>query len=196
VIDVLRIRNDVVPWGCFDDDASLHGSQICGVPVKGPIDMLLAEPPFVDGFIVAIGNNHTRVKLARRIAAGGVTLISAIHPSAIIAGSASVGAGSVVMAGVVIQPGATLGENVIVNTGATVDHDCILDEGAHLGPGVHLAGTVHIGAKSMLGIGTVVIPNRLIGRDCVIGAGSVVVRDIPDSSVAFGAPAVARRRVS
>ena len=41
----------------------------------------------------------------------------------------------------------------------------------------------------MLGIGTVVLPNVRIGKNCVIGANSVVTKDIPPYSVAAGAPA-------
>ena len=196
VIDVLGSRIDAVVWGCFDDDPSLHGGECSGVPVKRPVDMLVVERPLIDGVIVAIGDNEDRVRLARLVRAAGFLLISPVHPSAIVARSATVGASTVVMAGVVIQPGALLGENVIVNTGSTVDHDCVLEEGSQLAPGVHLAGSVRVGARSTLGIGTVVIPNRRIGRDCLVGAGSVVIRDIPDGTVAFGAPAVARRLVS
>jgi sugar O-acyltransferase (sialic acid O-acetyltransferase NeuD family) len=195
VIDVLR-SCDAAVWGCVDDNLSLRGGECCGVPVRGPVDMLVVDRPRIDGIIVAIGDNENRVSLARLVRAAGFLLISAVHPSAIIARNAHIGAGSVVMAGVVIQPGAVLGENVIVNTGSTVDHDCVLEEGAHLAPGVHLAGSVRVGARSMLGIGTVVIPNRRVGRDCVVGAGSVVIRDLPDGTVAFGAPAVARRQAS
>ncbi|MGZ5545472.1 MAG: acyltransferase, partial [Limisphaerales bacterium] len=45
-----------------------------------------------------------------------------------------------------------------------------------------------VGAGSWLGENTVVISSR-IGRNCVIGANSVVLSDIPDWSVAVGAPA-------
>jgi acetyltransferase-like isoleucine patch superfamily enzyme len=48
---------------------------------------------------------------------------------------------------------------------------------------------VRIGSGSFLGIRAVVLPNVNIGRGCVIGAGSVVTRDIPDYSVAAGVPA-------
>lgn len=196
VVDVLRCSRTCVVWGCFDDDASLHGREFCGITVKGPVMALASQRPPVDGVIVAIGDNATRQRIGRFVLDAGYALATAIHPSAIVAAAATIGAGTVLMAAVVIQPGAVLGQNVIVNTAATIDHDCVLGDGAHLAPGVHLAGSVRIGARTMLGVGTVVIPNRLIGDDCLIGAGSVVVRDIPSRTVAFGAPAVARRLAS
>ncbi|MFN8051179.1 MAG: acyltransferase [Acidimicrobiales bacterium] len=48
---------------------------------------------------------------------------------------------------------------------------------------------VHIGAGSWLGHNTVVLPGVTIGRHVVVGAGSVVTSDLPDFSVAVGAPA-------
>jgi len=56
-------------------------------------------------------------------------------------------------------------------------------------------GFVEIGKGTFLGIGCVVLPNVRIGKGCVIGAHSVVTRDIPDYSVAVGAPAVVIRSI-
>ncbi len=53
---------------------------------------------------------------------------------------------------------------------------------------------VTIGDGSWLGHGTVVLPGAHIGRHVVIGANSVVTGDIPDYSVAVGAPARVIRR--
>lgn len=53
---------------------------------------------------------------------------------------------------------------------------------------------VRIGEGSWLGFGTVVLPGVTIGRHVVIGANSVVTSDIPDNSVAVGAPARVIRR--
>lgn len=60
-----------------------------------------------------------------------------------------------------------------------------------------LAGTsaVRIGAGSMLGVGVVVLADVTIGRNCLIGANSVVTRNIPDGSVAVGSPARVVRTV-
>lgn len=53
---------------------------------------------------------------------------------------------------------------------------------------------VRIGDGSWLGHATVVLPGATIGRHCVIAAGSVVTGEIPDYSVAVGAPARVVRR--
>ena len=48
---------------------------------------------------------------------------------------------------------------------------------------------VEIGSGSWLGTGVVVLPGARIGRNAVIGAGSVVTGEVPDHSVAVGSPA-------
>jgi len=48
---------------------------------------------------------------------------------------------------------------------------------------------VRIGAGSWLGAGAVVLPGVCIGRQVVVGAGSVVTVDLPDHVVAVGSPA-------
>jgi acetyltransferase-like isoleucine patch superfamily enzyme len=55
-------------------------------------------------------------------------------------------------------------------------------------------GTVHIGADSWIAYGACVLPNVTIGRHCIIGALSVVNRDIPPYSVAVGSPAKVVKR--
>lgn len=53
----------------------------------------------------------------------------------------------------------------------------------------HLPGVIHLEEDVWLGAGVIVLPNIRIGRGAVIGAGSVVNRDIPPFSVAAGIPA-------
>jgi acetyltransferase-like isoleucine patch superfamily enzyme len=53
---------------------------------------------------------------------------------------------------------------------------------------------VEIGNGSFLGFGTVVMPNVRIGKNCIIGAHSVVTKDVSDYSVIAGNPAKILRR--
>lgn len=50
-------------------------------------------------------------------------------------------------------------------------------------------GSVEIGDGTWIGIGVSILPNVAIGRNCVIGASSVVTKDVPDFCVAAGNPA-------
>ncbi len=54
---------------------------------------------------------------------------------------------------------------------------------------MEVIGPVRIGEGSWIGIGVSVMPNVNIGRNCIIGANSVVTSDIPDYTIAAGVPA-------
>ncbi len=55
--------------------------------------------------------------------------------------------------------------------------------------GLELGQAIRIGSRVWLGGGVIVCPGVTIGDDVVVGAGSVVVRDLPDRVVAVGNPA-------
>jgi acetyltransferase EpsM len=50
-------------------------------------------------------------------------------------------------------------------------------------------GRVHVGEGTHIGAGVVVLPNLKIGKWCTVGAGAVVICDIPDFTTAVGNPA-------
>ena len=58
---------------------------------------------------------------------------------------------------------------------------------------IETAYPIHVGDDCWLGGGVVVCPGVTIGDRCVIAAGSVVKKDIPDDSLAAGNPAVVKR---
>jgi acetyltransferase-like isoleucine patch superfamily enzyme len=54
-------------------------------------------------------------------------------------------------------------------------------------------GGITIGDEAWLGHGVIVLAGVRVGRGAVIGAGSVVARDIPDNAIALGSPARPKR---
>lgn len=143
------------------------------------------------GFCIAIGNPHgrMRIQLHERLIAEGLQPITIAHPSAQIAQNAFIEAGCQFMAGAIINPEARLGRQCIINTNASVDHECILEDGVELSPGATLCGLVHIGINGWVCAGSTVLPRIKIGADAVIGAGAVVIKDVPDGKTVVGIPA-------
>lgn len=62
--------------------------------------------------------------------------------------------------------------------------------------GLEKAVPVSIGNNCWLGAGVRVLPGVHIGNGCVIAAGSVVTKDIPDNSMAAGVPAVVKKKIN
>src|SRR2546430_4090754 len=140
VADILRQTGfDVV--GFLDDtNPDRRRESFCGATVLGDANQL--QKIYESGVrkaIVAFGDNMRRLAVGELLEERGFELITAIHPSAVIAPDSVVGSGSVVVAGVVVSPAAVIGRGAILNTAATVGHDCTIVDGAHIGPGVHIA---------------------------------------------------------
>lgn len=55
--------------------------------------------------------------------------------------------------------------------------------------GIIKYGRINVGAHTFIGARSIIMPGVNIGQRCVIGAGSVVTKDIPDGMVACGVPA-------
>ncbi len=56
-------------------------------------------------------------------------------------------------------------------------------------PGINVYGKIKIGDNSFIGHNAIIMPGVTIGKNVVIGAGSVVTKDIPSNSLAVGVPA-------
>jgi sugar O-acyltransferase (sialic acid O-acetyltransferase NeuD family) len=175
------------PIGYLDDNIGLHGHCFLSVPVLGSVNHLSDIPH--DCVIVAVGDNQIRKTIFNELLSRGEVMAIACHPRTIIAPDAIIGPGAMICAGVIVNPGANIGCNVILNTGSTIDHHNKIEDHVHIAPGAHLGGEVCIGTGSLVGIGATVMPGRFVGARCIIGAGALVQKDIPDGSIAIGVPA-------
>lgn len=140
--------------------------------------------------VIAIGDNFTRRKVVDQLRRDrpNFRFVSAIHPSAQIARDVEIGEGTVVMAGAIINTSSRIGAHCILNTRCSIDHDALIGDYASFGPGAVTGGLVVVGEGAAIALGALCLHKVKIGRDCVIGAGSVVTRDVDASTVAYGNP--------
>ena len=71
-------------------------------------------------------------------------------------------------------------------------HGVINNDGQSRGGGVKIAenkGSIEVFDNVFIGSGTIILPGVKIGPNAIIGAGSIVNRDIPENSVCVGNPA-------
>jgi UDP-perosamine 4-acetyltransferase len=191
VLDILRAAGVHRPVGFVDADLSLAGTTVGGLPVFGPANQLakLRQQHRVKAVVVAIGDNTVRRSYAARATEHGLELVNAIHPSAVVSPTAVVGQNVVIAAGAVICAEAKLADSVIVNTSAVVDHECVVGEAVHICPMASLAGRVTVEAEAFVGMGARVIQCLTVGRRAIIGAGAVVLVDVPEYATVVGVPA-------
>ncbi len=143
----------------------------------------------VDGFILGIGDNKIRQKVAGLILSKNKAILNVIHPSSVLSNYATFGMGNFIAANVSVNALAKIAENCILNTGCIVEHECVIESGVHIAPGTVLAGNVAVGKNSFIGANSVVKQGVKIGSGVIVGAGSVVIKDIPDNEIWAGNPA-------
>lgn len=175
--------------GWLDDDATLWGARREGLEVLGGVDWLRTPQAEGAGVIVAIGDTRARVAVWERVAALGVPLINAIHPSATVLRSVKMGRGNCVCAGAVISTRTRIGNAVIINAGAIISHDCVVEDGGWIAPGVTLAGGTTVCRFGHVSTGAVLTAGVRVGEGSVVTAGAVVTEDIPPGVVVMGIPA-------
>jgi UDP-3-O-[3-hydroxymyristoyl] glucosamine N-acyltransferase len=107
--------------------------------------------------------------------------------SVAIGDHASIGACTVVDAGI-------FGENTEIGDETHIDNLCHIAHSVILGKRCTVVAGSVIGGWCEVGEGTKIVSAKLrdgikVGRDCTIGWGSVVVKDVPDGAIVYGNPA-------
>lgn len=193
IIDILLKCNKYKIAGILGKDSSHSDKSLLDIPVLGS-DILLEElyQKGIRNVIVAVGSvkgSKLRQELFKKARDSGMSLINAIHPTAVIGWGVEIGEGTAIMASVVINPCALIGNNCILNTACILEHDVIIGNHVHIAPGARVAGGVKIGDGSHIGIGAIILQNIKIGSNAIIGAGAVVINDVAENTTVVGIPA-------
>jgi sugar O-acyltransferase (sialic acid O-acetyltransferase NeuD family) len=136
-----------------------------------------------------IKNVGPRKNIIKKMEMIGFKFPEIISPRAIINEDVEIDEGTVVMDGVVINPGSGIGKFCIINTKSSIDHDCTIGDFVHIAPGVTLSGGVSVGNYVLIGTGAAVIQEKTIVSGCILGAGTVVLKDCLEPGLYVGYPA-------
>ncbi len=189
---VERINKIEQTWkivGFIDDNEKIAGQVINGYTVLGTTQKL-AE--FKDVYVVcAIGSSKIRKMIVEKVLQINPELKFAtlIDPSVTISDLVTVGEGTMICAGTIITVNIEIGKHVIINLDCTVGHDAVLDDFVTLYPSVNVSGITHLETLVEMGTGSQIIQMKNVGKETIVGAGSVVVKDLPEKCTAVGIPA-------
>ena len=189
---VKRINENNPQWNIlgFIDDFKEIGTNIYSeLKVVGNSDELLNSD---ENFIVcAVGKSELRKKIVKMIQERypNIKFATLIDPSVYLDESIKIGEGSIICAGSIITVDITIGSHTIINLDSTIGHDVQIGDYVTIYPSVNVSGSTIIGNCSEIGTGTQIIQMLNIGENCIIGAGAVVVKDIPEKCTAVGCPA-------
>ncbi len=193
-VEAVRAINAVQPrWrvvGYLDDRPDMHGTEVAGVAVLGPVDAI-ADQPDAD-VLLATGRQGSREALRARLDGLGIDpqrYSSVVHPAAAVSSTSIVGPGSIVLAHCTLTASVTVGAHVALMPNIVLTHDVVVADYATLASGVNLSGAVTVQRGAYLGAGTLVREGVRIGGGALVGMGSVVLDDVPDGRLWFGVPA-------
>jgi len=142
----------------------------------------------IEKVLVTTDDMHDRYSQIIQAKKAGLKLINAIHPTACIM------EGAILKENIILYPKAYVGyraelfTGAIMNTGSQIDHHCVLKECATIDPGVVFASNVTVGKFTRVHTGAICKNRIRMGENSVIGAGSVIIEDVPDNVTVVGVP--------
>ncbi len=103
----------------------------------------------------------------------------------------------------IIEHHVHLGNNVRIHSAVFIPEFSVLEDGAWVGPNVVFTNAIyplarntkatlkgpHLECGAKIGANATLLPGIVIGRNALVGAGAVVVRDVPPEKIVVGNPA-------
>jgi sugar O-acyltransferase (sialic acid O-acetyltransferase NeuD family) len=172
--------------GFLSEDPHALDGHAATLPILGtPADF---EPRPGDGLVLAIGIRGVRRQVAEQLAARGARFLTLIHPTAIVADTAVIGAGTVICPYAVVSDAVRLGRFVLVNYHASLGHDASAGDFAVLSPYATMGGGACIANDVFLGLHASVGPAKRLGAGSVVSSNSVALVDVPEDCLVYGVP--------
>lgn len=191
IVDIIEKQNKYNIFG-FLDTFKQKGEKLFNYNILGTEDDLndIVSQNKISGCFIAIGDNYTRKTMASKIfdMNPNITFINAIHPNALIGKNVQIGQGNAIMPGTIINSDSHIGNFCILNTNSFLEHDGKMEDYSSISSGVRTGGNLTLMEGSAICIGATVLENIVIEKDTIIGAGSLVNKNIPNLVVAYGVP--------
>jgi sugar O-acyltransferase (sialic acid O-acetyltransferase NeuD family) len=168
------------------DRAYIKDETFCGLPVVSFEDVAAIYPPSEFKMLVAIyanGMNKLRAEKYDQAKEKGYTLITYIHPQAIVAPDLLIGDNCFIGEGALCRPFLTIGNDVVIMAGAYVGHDTIIKDHCFIGSRSVVMGGVIIEPLCFIGPNATILEAVNVARECLIGGGVVLQENTKEKQV-------------
>ncbi|WP_277632269.1 NeuD/PglB/VioB family sugar acetyltransferase [Avrilella dinanensis] len=175
--------------GFIDDAVHLHNTEINGIKVLGDFNYLLENLSKEINVFIPIGNNKVRVELLSKAIAAGFKTPNFIHKNTLIHPSVKIGKCVYILPGTQIMPLTEIKDFVLISMGVNIAHHTVIEQGCFFSQGSNIGASIHFKEKVFCGIASTVMTGvKEIGTNSLIGAGAVIIKDVPDGATVVGNP--------
>lgn len=170
---------------CVDKDY-LQSDNFRGLPVLPFEDITTTHPPSEYSMFVPIGAkklNKLRAEKYYQAKEKGYELISYISSKATICPETEIGENCFIFENNVVQPFTRIGNDVILWSGNHIGHHSFIMDHCFLSSHVVISGRVTVEPYSYFGVNSTVRDDIIIKKECVIGAGALILRNTKEKEV-------------
>ena len=175
------------------DRAYIQEEKFCGLPIVPFEEVETMYPPADFKMFVAIyanGMNKIRAEKYNSAKEKGYTLISYVHPKAMMADDLVMGDNCFISEGVIGRPNLTLGNDIIVMAGVFLGHYTVIQDHCFIGNRAVVMGAVKVESYCVIGPNATILEDLTIAAECIIGGGSVIHANTKEKEVYKANPAI------
>jgi sugar O-acyltransferase (sialic acid O-acetyltransferase NeuD family) len=176
--------------GFIDETTTKHGLLINENPVLGDLDWFNKNTGNQNKVwtVCALGNPRDKYNLVKKASAYHLDFATLIHPDAKMSKYSEFGFGCIICCNSFISVNTKIGNHVCINPGCGIGHDTVIEDYSSLYWNITLSGNVYIHEGCEIGSKATVIQKKTVGKWSIIGAGAVIIKDLPEYCTAVGVP--------
>lgn len=183
--------NHEVVGFCVERDY-LNQTELFGLPVSA-LEEMPSRYPFGD-FMAFIGipasdMNRLRKRLYMQVKGMGYCFATYVSSRAFVWHNAEIGENTFIFENNVVQPFTKIGDNCILWSGNHIGHRTVVHDHCFLTSHVVVSGYCDVGSGAFLGVNSTLNDHIRIGEHCLVGSGSLIVKDTEPERIYVGSPA-------
>lgn len=181
--------SEFVIKGFLDDNPNALKGMGKYPPILGPVETYKFSEN--DVFVVALGNPQAKEHYVNIALKQGGTPFTLIHNMARISpySHIQIGKGCIILGEASVSTEVAIGDHSAILDFAILGHDVRVGRFCHIGCFSFCGGGVKIQDRVVLHPHSYIVPHRTIGNDSIVGAASVVLRNVKPNTSVFGSPA-------
>jgi sugar O-acyltransferase (sialic acid O-acetyltransferase NeuD family) len=183
----VQLEQEWTVKGFIDDNFEALAGKGTPARLLGAIRDYQPRPDEV--FICAIGVPSIKRKCCEMLISRGARFTRLFHRTAVVGDNVDMAEGVVLCPFSVVSGNNRLGRSVAINLHSSIDHDASVDDWSQVNCHCDVTGGVQIGREVFFGSSVAIIPGVKVGDGAYLGAGAVVLRDVPPGAKVFGVPA-------